>query len=320
MAMTIRSEKWLAASALALEAAAVALACGLALDGPARVPAAAGAHALGVVCAVAFLSRRARRLGLAGSAGGLRLLFATAAAVLPMVGPAALAALLAGMARRHHEPEAALATAGLSDLAGVLPPPGGVSAEIGRGSLEARLRFDPAPASRIAAVLATRRLQAAGDATRLLKLALRDRHEDVRLLAHALLEDRDRQAFQRIEELERALAAAGSGSRGSIACLLAEALCELCASGLVSGELESFTLRRARALLDEARGTAPMQSSAGAALLLARVLLRQGEATAAQAALAESGRLGAPAALLAPRIAEAAFLARGATAAPEVRA
>jgi hypothetical protein len=315
--MTIRSGKLLAASGLALEAAAVALIWGLPPGAPVRVLSAAVAHALGALCAAAFLSRRAARLQLGGSQRGGWLLFITSAVVLPVVGPAALAALMATMVRRHHQPEAALASAGLSDGAGALPLPVAASADIGRGSLEARLRFDPTPASRVAAVLATRRLHAAADATRLLKLALRDRHEDVRLLAHALLEDRDRQAYRRIEELERAMATAGNERRAAIACLLAEALCELCASGLVSGELESFTLRRARILLEEARGGAAMQSSARAALLLGRVLLRQGEAGAARAALEESSWLGAPAALLAPHLAEAAFQVREATAVRE---
>jgi hypothetical protein len=191
-------------------------------------------------------------------------------------------------------------------VAAAAPLPAQIATEIGLGSLEARLRFDPAPASRIAAVLATRRLQAAGDATRLLRLALRDRHEDVRLLAHALLEDRDRQAFRRIEELERALVTATGERAGSIGCRLAEALCDLCEFGLVSGELETFTLRRARGLLEQL----PAPGTAGAALLMARVLLRQGDAGGARLAIQESGRLGAPPALLAPLAAEAGFKAR----------
>jgi len=303
--MTTRNtEKWLAASALALEVAAVALLGGA----PGSALPAALAHVAAAACASLFLFRRSNRLGLAGR--GAWLLFALASLLLPFIGPASLAALLARVARGHEQPRAKLARASLSDLAGALPPAETAAAGIGHGSLEARLRFDPAPASRIAAVLATRRLPAPADAARLLRVALRDRQEDVRLLAHALLEDRDRQAFRRIEELETELAAATADRRGPIACLLAEALCDLCTSGLVSGELESFTLRRARALLEEARQAPPLQASGRAALLLGQVLLRQRDAAAARAVIEEGGRLGAPPALLAPLLAEAAFQAR----------
>jgi hypothetical protein len=310
--MTMRDlEKPLAASALALEAAAGALCALGSVHAGARAVPVLLAHGLAAVCAAAFLSRRARRLGLGGAGQGAWLLFGTASLVLPVVGPAALVALFARLARGPAAQAPRLVRAGLKDVARAVPLAGEVSAELGRGSLEARLRFDPAPGSRVAAVLATRRLGSAADAVRLLRLALRDRDEDVRLLAHALLEDRDRQAFRRLEELERRMADAPVERRGAVACVVAEALWELCAAGLVSGELESFTLRRARALLEEARLAPPAQASATAALLLGRVLLRQGEARAARAALDESGRLGAPAALLAPALAEAGFLARG---------
>jgi hypothetical protein len=301
----IRPEKWLAASALALEAAAVAFLHGAPAGAEVRALAALLAHALGAASAAAFLSRRADRLLLAGSTGrGAWLLFVITSFALPLVGPAALAALFAWVARGHAHPGAALVRAPLSGVAAAAPLPAEIATEIGLGSLEARLRFDPASASRIAAVLATRRLHGAADATRLLRLALRDRHEDVRLLAHALLEDRDRQAFQRIEELERDLVTTTSERVGaSVACLLAEALFDLCDFGLVSGELESFTLRRARSLLEQT----PAPETAGASLLLARVLLRQGDARGARAAIDESGRRGAPPALLAPLAAEAAF-------------
>lgn len=310
--MTTRTpEKWLAASALALEVAAVVLLLGAPAGAAVRALSALLAHAAGGACAAAFLARRADRLRLGGATGrGAWLLFATASMVLPLVGPAALVVLFVWLARRHDRPAAALVRARMSAVADAAPLPAEIASEFGRGSLEARLRFDPAPPSRIAAVLATRRLQEAADATRLLRLALRDRHEDVRLLAHALLEDRDRQAFRGIEELERALGAASPEAAGPIACLLAEALCDLCVSGLVSGELETFTLRRARDLLEQARGAPPVETSAGAALLLARVRLRQGDAGAARAAIEEGGRLGAPPALLGPLTAEAVFQSR----------
>ena len=87
------------------------------------------------------------------------------------------------------------------------------------------------------------------------------------LPAHALLEDSERRAYDAIEQLTRELAAAPADRRGPIARLLAEASLDLCTAGLVSGELESFTLRRARARMEDARAAAPIRASASAALL-----------------------------------------------------
>jgi hypothetical protein len=265
-----RLERSLAASALALEGAAAVL---LALPGARGAALAALAHGLGATCAARFLVRRYAGSG-AGAGRGSGLLFAVAAVALPVVGPIALAALIRVVARGPATDEPGLRRATLSapaDAALLAGPPAGV----GLGSLEARLRFDPAPARRVAAVLATRRLDHPADATRLLRLALRDRQEDVRLLAHALLEERDGQAYRAIAELERLLASAPAARRGPLAFRLGEALFELCASGLVSGELESFTLRRARSLLEDARGALPIPAAAIAGRLLGQVSQRE---------------------------------------------
>ena len=299
----------LATSGVAAEAAVVASLCAGGAPSPARLAAAVAAHVVATLCFAGWLNTRARQLGLQRGAQD-QLLFATVAGLLPLVGPLLLGQLLARLARRDDLPDAVLAGAPLVPPAFAVPAVSDVPAPLGMGSLEARLRFDPEPASRVAAVLATRRLHDAGDAVRLLRVALRDRAEEVRLLAHALLEDRDRRAYGAIESLTRELAEAPADRRASLACLLAEASLELCTTGLVSGELESFTLRQARQWIEEARGAGPIRSSANAALLHGRLLLRQGEAAAAREAFEESGRLGAPAALLAPHLAEVAFQAR----------
>jgi hypothetical protein len=315
MTTTTRSlEKPLAASALALDGTALALLG--AGTGTSRVVLALLAHGAAAVCAVAFLRRRADRLGLDRDQRGATLLLFMVAAMLPLVGPAALARLFVRMARPPVLPEALLVRAPVGRPGGArplrgehlgapVPVPIAAAAATGQASLEARLRFHPLPADRVAAVLATRRLATPADATRLLKLALRDAHEDVRLLAHALLEDRDRQAYAGLERIERALAAAPTERRAGLACLLGESLLELCASGLASGELETFTLRRARTLLEEARASGTLRAPASAALMLGRVLARQGDLVAARAAFDESRRLGAPAVLWAPELAMA---------------
>ncbi|MFL5307454.1 MAG: hypothetical protein ACJ8F1_19705 [Polyangia bacterium] len=298
----------LATSGVAAEAAVAALL--YAGSGPTGWILAAAAHALASLCFAAWLDARAGQLGLQREGRQRWLLFATVAALLPLAGPLLLGQLLARLARRDDLPDAVLAGTALMPAAYAVPAAPDAAAALGMGSLEARLRFDPDSASRVAAVLATRRLHDAGDAVRLLRVALRDRTEDVRLLAHALLEDRDRRAYAAIEALTRELAEAPADRRAPLACLLAEASLELCTTGLVSGELESFTLRQARQWIEEARGAGPIRGSANAALLHGRLLLRQGDAAAARAAFEESGRLGAPAPLLAPYVAEVAFQAR----------
>jgi len=306
--MTRSHTSLLATSALAAEAAAA----GLLWAGPGRMLAAASAHALAAVFFAAFLRRRAQRLEIEAAGRGAWLTFALASAVLPLVGPLALGALMARLARLDGSADAVLAHAALTPDLDAPFVASSAATDIGAASFEARLRFDPDPASRRAAVLATRRLRNPADATRLLRLALRDHGEEVRLLAHALLEDRERHAYDAIEQLTRELAAAPVERRGPIACLLAEASLDLCTAGLVSGELESFTLRRARALMEDARAAAPIRASASAALLFGRVLLRQGESRGAQAAFEESRRLGAPDPLTAPYFAEIAFRTRAA--------
>lgn len=300
---------WLATSGVAAEAAVAALLCLGPAPATGRLLAAVAAHALAAFCFAAWLDARGSQLGLQRDGRKGWLLFGTVAALLPLVGPLLLGQLLARLARRDDLPDAVLAGTPLMPVTFAAAPALEAAPTLGMGSLEARLRFSPNAASRVAAVLATRRLHEAGDAVRLLRVALRDRTEEVRLLAHALLEDRDRRAYGGIESLTRELAEAPADRRASLACLLAEASLELCTTGLVSGELESFTLRQARQWIEEARGAGPVRASAAAALLHGRLLLRQGDAAAARAAFEESGRLGAPAASLAPHLAEVAFQA-----------
>jgi hypothetical protein len=273
---------------------------------------AAAAHLVAVASFAVVLRQRAARLEIDAAGPGGWLLFAMVSALLPVVGPLALGGLLGRMARYAESADAALARTPLTPAEGPALVAASVATDIGVGSFEARLRFDRDPASRCAAVLATRRLRDPADAARLLRLALRDSREEVRLLAHALLEDRERHAYDGIDELTRELAAASPERRAPIACLLAEASLDLCTSGLVTGELETFTLRRARSLLEDARASASVRGSASAALLFGRVLLRQGDAGDARVAFEESRRLGAPDPVLAPFLAEAAFRTRGA--------
>jgi hypothetical protein len=282
-----------------------------------------GLHAAAVVAAVRISVWACGRLGL--PVGRSRPLFAVAAATVPVLGSLALVGLLWRMA--GHAPAVAPAWVVVSpprleawadeeddDPAPAVEPdarpsPGGRDGAI---EIEARVRFATDPERRVQAVLGTRSL-AVPQATRLLRLGLRDPVDDVRLLAHALLEARQREADASLAELEGALADAGEAERPRVELLLAELYLDLSGSGLMTGELEAVALGRARVLLERRRaGTEDPASEsrdtrARRCLLLGKVLLGQRQPGPAQAMLEESRRLGMPDLVLAPGLAEAAF-------------
>ena len=295
----------LAASAAAAEAAAtILLARGAS---PGGLALAALLHGLAVVALVPVLNAAAGAFALPRATP----LAVVAALFVPVLGPLGLVALFRSVGWRAHAPAAA-APPTITRIPS-LPPdaPEPVAEHLGVGALAARIQFARDPDTRVKSVLATRRLDGAR-ATPLLRAALRDAHEDVRLLAYALLEDRERQADATIRDLQAALAAAPPARRPVLDERLANAYWELCYQGLVAGELESFALTRALEHLDAAGAMAPPGARMAARWLLrGRVLLRQGAAPAARAALEESRRLGMPARAVDPYLMETAVAARG---------
>ncbi len=163
-------------------------------------------------------------------------------------------------------------------------------------------------ASRIAAVLATRRLAGAGrrDPPAQAGVARPSRGRPV-ACARAAGGPRSAGLPPGSRRSSASWRRAAVGRRGPLECLLAEALYDLCVSGLASGELESFTLRRARDLAGTGAqrsgrcGRRPARRCCWAGCCCARA------GQAARAAIDESGRLGAPSVLLAPHLAEASF-------------
>jgi hypothetical protein len=316
---------------LAVSAAAAELAAALALGGAPSAAAlvlAGALHALGVWLAVRLLDGVARALALppVTPVAGVAALF------LPVVGPLGLGLLLRAVAGRARAARAGAPPriTRMPELPAAAPveigPDGGAAlgeaaargadgelhSHLGPGALSARLRFARDPGTRVRAVLATRRLDGAL-ATPLLRGALRDHHEDVRLLAYALLEDRERQGDATIRALLAALAVAAPPQRAALHERLANAYWELCYQQLVAGELEAFVLTRALEHLDAAAGDLPEKSGARW-LLRGRVLLRQGAGAMARAALDESRRCGMPSRTVDPYLAESQYLQR--TAAP----
>ena len=142
----------------------------------------------------------------------------------------------------------------------------------------------------------------------LLRRTLADRDEDVRLVAHAVLESKQRVAYRRLHEGARALDAAPPKRRAMLEQRQAAEHWELARTGLADGECLVHALERARDHAQAAAAERP--ASAPLALLVARIELRCGSPAEAEAALARAVKLGLPPAIAAPYLAEVAFAER----------
>jgi hypothetical protein len=161
--------------------------------------------------------------------------------------------------------------------------------------------------ARLAAVAAARARTDPSTVALLLR-ALEDPEEDVRLLAHALLEAKSRTAYRSIHDATRRLEAAPRSTRGAAHQRLAFEHWELAWLGLAQRECLEHVLAMARrhalAALEEEPARAPLH------FLLGRIELRRGDPQAAEAALLRAANHGVPAALVQPYLAEVAFLRR----------
>jgi len=178
---------------------------------------------------------------------------------------------------------------------------------------------------RIQAVMALRRMPAR-DALPLLRSALTDASEDVRLLAYAILERREKSLRASIERKLGALAeqdagstqpGASSGQQLGALRELAHDHWELVHGGFVEGELAQRTLELAAehtsaalSLLISSDASATAGREGDLAVLLARIELRRNRTQEAARALELAGRAGVAESTLAPLLAELAFIER----------
>jgi polysaccharide biosynthesis protein PelE len=243
------------------------------------------------------------------------LLIAGFSVFFPVFGLPGLAAMLAVRARSPVERRR-------SGLLETVPPslPGSplntdVNRRYGPGSLEGILRHSADPETRLKVVLACRSLPERA-AVHLLRLALRDPVDDVRLLAYAVLERKERDIQSQIQEL---LASAGSGKVGDTQqrarslppasqARLAELYWELIYEGLVEGELLAFSLEQVLFHSNEVRRS--KNGNPRMALLAGRSLLLLNRPEEARAMLEESIRRGLPIEVVGPYLAEADYLER----------
>ncbi len=174
------------------------------------------------------------------------------------------------------------------------------------GGLQDVLRHAPDPNQRLTAIFATRRMPGK-EAIPILKLALRDPADDVRLLAYSMLDQKESRINQRIEAALGRLAGATPARRGALQGTLARWYWELAYLGLAQGSVLEHILEQAREHTDQALRGAP---SADLHLLAGRIALEQGRLEDAGRALQAAEEAGIDSAQLAPFRAEVAFFQR----------
>jgi polysaccharide biosynthesis protein PelE len=246
-------------------------------------------HFLTSACAAGLLHRKL----LSGpSAWSFALLF-SAALFVPVLGLVGMAAVALCAPRDEPAPEPDCI------LTRIPRPPGPAN--------EPRDGFHADRKARIDA-LAALRGRTDPLAVELLRRGLRDREEDVRLLAHSLLESKSRAAWRAIDETSRSLQDAAPSRQGALHQRLAFQHWEVARLGLVQGECLAHALASARGHALSALEKDP--ASHPVHLLLGQIELRLENPARAEAALVRACELGVSRAVAAPYLAEAAFLRR----------
>lgn len=163
------------------------------------------------------------------------------------------------------------------------------------------------PESRVRAVLATRKLKAQ-DAVPILRVALKDPLDEVRLLAYALLDRQEKAIHRRLKHQLAHLATAPPKRCTFLHERIAEEYWELAYLGLAEGAVLQHVLQTAHEHAKQALTAQP--SNAPLSYLLGRILLRQERYREAGAAFERARALGYPQSSLLPYLAELAFVER----------
>ena len=171
------------------------------------------------------------------------------------------------------------------------------------GGLQDVLRHAPDTEKRLTALFATRRMPAR-EAIPILKVALRDPADDVRLLAYSMLDKQESEINHRIETSLQQLADAEGTHKTALHDALARWYWELAYLGLAQGSVLEHVLDQAR---EHAEQTLEADNPY-AHVLAGRIALEQGRLDAAKAHFdhAEAAGVGKP--TLAPYRAETAFI------------
>ena len=177
--------------------------------------------------------------------------------------------------------------------------------EYGDGALSAMLRYCPSPERRLAAVLAVRHLRDHND-TEVLRLALTDPVDDVRLLAYSIL-DRKEQSFSVMHKsfLNQLSTTRDPAKRAKLQKRIAQTHLEMIKLGLAQGEVQSFLLAEGRRHVDAALQVAPDDRES--LFLLGIIALRQDDLSTAEKAFLRAQVLGMALEKVLPYLAELAF-------------
>lgn len=174
------------------------------------------------------------------------------------------------------------------------------------GGLQDVLRHAPSQDKRITALFATRRMQGK-DSIPILKVALRDPSDDVRLLAYSMLDQQESRINQRIEAALASLETVSAAQRPSLHASLARWFWELAYLGLAQGSVLDHVLHQAREHADQALALGVGNELY---LLAGRIALEQADLAGADAYLKQAEQAGVSSLQLLPFRAEIAFCQR----------
>ncbi|OUS24831.1 hypothetical protein A9Q98_13115 [Thalassotalea sp. 42_200_T64] len=174
----------------------------------------------------------------------------------------------------------------------------------GLGGLGEIIRHAADPEKRQMAVMALNNVTER-DAIPLLKIALRDIDDDVRLLAYARLDQLENEITHQINQYQVLLDSEDLQTQTTYHRLIAEQLWELSYLGLSEGETQRYHLEQA---LVHAQSSLKNKESTGLRLMLGRIYLALGQYQLAHQAFIAAQAAGEPAKRVLPYLAEVAFL------------
>lgn len=257
------------------------------------------ASALAAPCLWLMLPDQLQRQAVPGI--GLFFLFAF---YVPLLGVLGLFGAVVVTAFHPHEPVPEwLRLVGAPDLPREVPSP---SDSISRNvsGLMSALESAREPEVRMRALLATRQMERR-DAVPLLRVALTDTVDEVRLMAYAMLDRIEKRLTEQIHDLQQELEERPVEEPHRHHYEIAESLWELAYLGLAQGEVLDHVLFNVRKHLRKALTDEDRHSHAW--FLLGRVLLRQGDLDGAEDAFQKACRDGLSLSRVRPYLAEIAF-------------
>ncbi len=175
-----------------------------------------------------------------------------------------------------------------------------------QGGLRQVLREASNPDKRRRALMATRQM-ADREAVDILREALKDPADDVRLLAYSMLEQKEKTLTQRATLIQQALEQDDGSEALGLRRRLAQVWWEMAYLGLAQGGLRRYYLDSAA---EELAQVITRQPKHGDWRLLGRVELARDNLEAAEAAFGSASAAGSPPEAIQPYLAELAFLRR----------